>query len=382
MPLRLTYPSQGETEAERNGQKRSPAIGVVMGALGALLVGAAGLGAAPLPADPPKKPNPAELYGLQGGETVAPADSRQPNTLMRARHDDTFYKLSNPREGQSSGPGPKRPALLIDYEVVEKGKFDGGTLIIHTPDGGRAEVALHSVVNQDHGTIELVGVKRFGNITIPRNANFPKNAEFYVTRGDDRYRPPSKFIVSNTAVLGEMKVKTRARDWTAEEIARYGKPPPNYTSPNVHLEVGEDVPAIPEGGGKLRYVEPEGRLLGLEYSLGEWNKEKCVSGLTPIFSTDQPKSKPTRVMARPGFAVAGAEVHIGKYTYAIRLLFRKVKSDGTFDMAGAYKGEWIGTPPPGEAQTLVNDGRRVMGIHIQQGAIVDKFALVVEAAEK
>jgi hypothetical protein len=316
------------------------------------------------------------LYGDQGGEPVAPADAGLPSTVMRARRDDTFFKLSNPREGQTSGPGPKRNALLIDYAVAHRGKFDGGTLVILT-EGGRADVALTSVIGRDHGTIELVGVSRFGNLTLPKNATFPKNAEMYVTRGDDRYRPPSNFMVSNSVVLGEMKVTTRARDWTPEEIERYSKPPPNYTSPNVHPNVGEDVPPLAEGGGKFRFVEPDGRLLGLEYHLGEWQGEKCVGGLVPIFSADQPSSKPSRVMARPGYAVAGAEVHGGKLVYAIRLLFRRVKPDGSLDAADAYAGEWIGTPPAGEAKTLVNDGRRVMGIHIQQGAVIDRFALVV-----
>lgn len=199
----------------------------------------------------------------------------------------------------------------------------------------------------------------------------------YVTRGDDRYRPPAKFMVSNTVVMGQMKVTTRARDWTPEEIERYGKPPPNYMTTNVHPNVGEDVPPLAAGGFKNRFVEPDGRLLGLEYNLSEWNKEKCVGGLVPIFSADQPPSLRSRVLARPGYAVAGAEVHTGKLVYAIRLLFRHVKPDGNLDAADAYAGEWIGTPPPGQAEMFVNDGRRVMGISLQQGAVVDRFALVV-----
>ena len=56
---------------------------------------------------------------------------------------------------------------------------------------------------------------------------------------------------------------------------------------------------------------------------------------------------------------------------------------GTLDMKDAYAGEWFGTPSEeGKATTLVNDGRRVLGIHFQQGAIVDRFALVVEEKAK
>jgi hypothetical protein len=301
---------------------------------------------------------------------------------MRARRDDTFLKLSNPRVGKTSGPGQKRDALLVDYEVVSKGKFDGGTLILHTEDGGRAEVALTSIAKRDDGTIELVGVKYFGNIKIAKDTKFPENVEMYVTRGDDRYDPPSKFMVSNSVVMGKMKTTTRPRDWTVEEIERYTKPPLSYKNPNAYPEIGEDVPALPEAGGKFRFVDPDGRLLGLDYSVGEWEKRKVISRLTPVFSLDQPKSHSARSVARKGYAVAGAELNVDKYVCGIRLLFRRVKPDGTLDAKDAYAGEWLGVAPTGEATKLVNDGRRVLGIHYQQGAIVDRFALVVEAEAK
>jgi predicted Zn finger-like uncharacterized protein len=339
---------------------------------------------APLVNAPPVNPAPlvkgvaSELYGDQGGDLVAPADAGLPNTVMRARRDDTFFKLSNPREGQTEGPGPRRNALLVDYEALRRGKFDGGTLVVHTDDGGKAEVPLHFIAGRDHGTIELVGVTRFGNLRLPKNVTFPKNAEMYVTRGDARYRPPSNFMVSNSLVMGEMKITTRARNWTPEEIDIYGKPPPNYTTPNVHPTVGEDVPPLSGMGVTMRYVEPNGQLLGLDYRMGEWEKEKCVGGLVPIFSADQPPAPvSSRAIARPGYAVAGAEVHTGKYVDAIRLLFRRVKADGTLDATDAYASEWIGDPSAGEAKTLANDGRRVLGVNLQQGAVLDRFALVV-----
>src|SRR5262245_61581452 len=63
---------------------------------------------------------PEEMYGDQGGEKVLPANSKAPNTVMRARLEDTFLKLSNPRMGQA-GTGKKgAKALLIDYEVVSR----------------------------------------------------------------------------------------------------------------------------------------------------------------------------------------------------------------------------------------------------------------------
>ena len=147
----------------------------------------------------------------------------------------------------------------------------------------------------------------------------------------------------------------------------------------MHPMVGEDVPSLNGWPWKNRFVEPEGRLLGLEYGMGEWDKKKRIGSLAPIFSLDQPASGPTRELARPGYAVAGAEVNFDKegYVFGIRLLFRRVKSDGSLDGADAYAGTWIGTAPEGAPTVLANDGRRVIGMSCQNGAVVDRFALVV-----
>jgi hypothetical protein len=106
----------------------------------------------------------------------------------------------------------------------------------------------------------------------------------------------------------------------------------------------------------------------------------------PVFAANQPKQKTVRSLARKGYAVAGAEAFIDKETYGVRLLFARVKADDTLDMKDSYAGEWIGSPPDGDkkATTLVNDGRRVIGInfHAHQGAYIGKFALVADGEAK
>jgi hypothetical protein len=337
------------------------------------------LGGPLLPAaEPPATPAPAELYGDQGGEVVESAATNGSDLVMRARRDDTFFIISNVREGIATG-SKTRPALFIDYKVARRGKFDGGVLAFRTPDGKVQEVAMNSITGRDEGTMELHNLQTRGPAkSKAKSLPFPKEAEAYLVRGDDRYRPAPRFLISNVVVLGSAKVATKPRDWTQDEIAMYGNPPPNYLNPNAHPDFGEDVPKL-TGQGR-RYVEPNGHLLGLEFHLGRWDNQDCVGGLTPIFALDQPATKDARSTARKGYAVAGAEVHADKFVNAIRLLFCRVKSDGTLNMADRYKGEWIGRqPPPGAIlQTLVNDGRRVAGIHIQTGAIVDRFSLVVE----
>ena len=345
------------------------AITLLLATLPAETRGQPGKALAPTTSPPAKAKttvDPKELYGDQNGEKVAVANSRVPNTVM-----------------QVGGEKAKRNVLLVDYEVASRGKLDGGFLVIHADDGSRTEVALKSIVGRDEGTIEIGGVGFFGNIKVAKNANFPANLELYVTRGDDRYDPPSRFMVSNSVVMGKMKTTTKPRNWTPEEIERYTKAPPSYKNPNAYPTIGVDVPALPAGEPTpSRYVDPDGRLLGLDYLVGDWENQKTVWRLTPVYSADQPKTHAVRAIARKGYAVSGAEVNADKYVIGIRLLFRRVKADGTLDEKDAYAGDWIGTAPKGEAAKLVNDGRRVMGIHFQQGAIVDKFALVVDGEAK
>jgi hypothetical protein len=336
-------------------------------------------------------------YGDQGGEKVMPATSRLPNAVMRARKEDTFLKLSNPRLGTVSGATGKggkggkgakgligAKALLVDYEVVSKGKFEGGSIVLRASDGSKAEVALTSLTGRDEGTIQLVGAQRFRGSKASRDVMVPEDLEMYIVRGDDRYDPPSKYMVSNAVVMGKMKTSTRPRDWTAAEIARYGKSPPAYKNPNAFPDVGEDVPPLEGSPGPRfhRYVDPEGMLLGLDYSVGDWDKRKTIGRLAPVYTIDQPKQNTARSVARKGYAVAGAELNEDKYVLGIRLLFCRVKADGTLDMKDAYSGPWMGTPAGGKAVTLVNDGRRVLGIHFKTGAIVDRFALVAENKTK
>jgi hypothetical protein len=325
---------------------------------------------------------PEELYGDQRGAKVLPGNSRLPNSVMRAHLEDTFLKLSDPRIDE------KGNALLIDYEVVSKGKLKPSALVIRADDGSKAEIALKNIAGRDSGTIQLVGAKNFGNFKFRTKIQVPENVEMYAIRRDDSYEPSMTFMVSNSVVLGKMRTISKARDWTTEESARYAKGPLAYKNVNGYPDVGEDVPALTAHPQMLvsRYVNPEGRLLGLDYSDGDWHKRKCMVQLAPVFAANQPKQHTVRSLARKGYAVAGAEAFIDKETYGVRLLFARVKPDDTLDMKDSYTGEWIGSPPDEgkKATTLVNDGRRVIGIHYHahSGAYIGKFALVADGEAK
>lgn len=325
-----------------------------------------------------QKIKPEELYGDQGGTKVLPGNSKQPFAVMRAHLEDTFLKLSDPRIDKKAG------ALLIDYEVVSKGKLKPSALVIRADDGSKAEIGLKSIAERDSGTIQLVGTKNFGSFKFKTKVQFPENMEMYAIRKEDGYEPSMSFMVSNPVVLGKMKTMTRARDWSTEEIARYLKGPLAYKNVNGYPDVGEDVPALKAHPQMLvsRYVDPKGRLLGLDYSDGDWNNRKRIMRLAPVFAVSQPKQHTARSVARKGYAVAGAEAFIDGETHGVRLLFARVKANDTLDMKDTYAGEWIGSAPDAgkKATTLVNDGRRVIGVnfHAHSGSYIGKFALVAD----
>jgi hypothetical protein len=208
--------------------------------------------------------------------------------------------------------------------------------------------------------------------------------ELYLTRGEGRYgmQPMPVFKVSNSVTVGNMPRKTLARNWTKEEIDRLTKPPPNYANANAHPNVGQDTPFAGDttGGGSMRYVEPGGLLLGVEYRLGEWDKEKCLGTLVPIFSRQQPATLKDRVLAPEGYAVGAFKVQSKKFADAVKVIFFRVKPDGRLDPNDAFPSEWIGYPEGEEGKTLGGDGTRVIGIVNRQGAILNGVALVLDPA--
>jgi hypothetical protein len=322
----------------------------------------------------PVQEAPAGLYGDQGGEEVAPADPSLPDTLLRARAGDTFYKISNARIGTGRFPGP---VLFVDYEIVKQGQYNGASLVIHGDDGRHQQVLLFGGL-RTHGTLEIES-RGFG---FPGRAAFPQTCELYMTRGDPRYGPNAPtFKVSNSTTIGMMNRQTRARNWTKEEIDRLSKPPPNYSSPNAHPDVGQDTPFAGDstGGGSFRYVEPNGLLLGLDYRVAEWEGEKALGGVVPVFTRDQPVSPAClRVLAKEGYAVGGAKVRSKRFVDAVQLVFMRVKPDGRLDPADSYTSEWFGDAGDQPLKTLAGDGTRVNGIHCRQGAILNGLALVVD----
>ena len=308
-----------------------------------------------------------KLYGDQGGEMCEPADDRKPNTVLRAGIDDVFYKIMDVAvEGESK--------LIVQYEAVRRGSHPATHLVIHFPDGENGKLDLHLPKDREHGVVRIAFQRRgpFGKFAGPGKA--PTDAEFYFIRSDAKYtNEPPVFKVSNSHVMGDMPVTTKARDWTPQEIARITHEP----------DPGVDTPFAggPGEHANVRLVDDSAPMLGIQYRTGAWADEKCFGDLQPIHRDTKPSPfLPTKVVAKEGYAVSGAEVQSQKYVDAIKLHFRKLRADGSLDPSDEYQSEWFGEPSADAKVTKIEgDGRRVIGIALRRFAVVDSFALVLES---
>ena len=334
----------------------------------------------PVVAEPPMPPPlpkfveaPANLYGTQGNAQIAPA-LLAPHTIMRARSDDTFYRIGNPRVAPSGGN--PRGSFHVQFQVAPRGKLSATHLVLRFNDNKVFKTALGPVVNKDKGSV--------GSVKDPTTgAQFPEDIECYLVRVDSSFgNPAGVFLVSDVVHLGNFAgEETRPRDWTSEEIARFTKEAPPGLRENAFPEIGVDTQFAGSslGGIPRRYVDPKGHLLGLEYRIGAWRGEQCISGLQPVYSLDQNKLYPNRVVAKEGYAVSGAEVQVRNQVDAIKFRFRRIKPDGALDPADAYESAWFGAfDPTGPNTTLGDTGPRVLGFVTRAGVVVNGFALVLD----
>jgi hypothetical protein len=317
----------------------------------------------------------ASMYGDTGGEQTLPSGT--PDAPLRARKDDRFYTLSNPRIGTSRFG---RSTLNVDYKTARKGEFSGGTLLIRGGDGNTLRVTLLGLFS-DAETIEVED--RFGGG--PFSKPLPKNAELYMIRNESRYgvQPMPAFKVSNSVIMGTMPnpQTTLARNWTAEEGRIFTSPFQSHLNPNSSPHLGKDTETAGDNknGGAQRYVDASKPLIGLEYRAGEWEKEKCIGQVVAVYDTKQsPFPGLSRVTARSGYAVGGVNVQSKKFVDAIQVVFMKIKPSGGLDATDLYTSDWLGTVGDGKTTKLGQTGKIVMGINCKQGAILNGFALVME----
>jgi hypothetical protein len=318
---------------------------------------------------------PPGTYGYQGGEPILPADAADPDALLRCRAADSFYKLSNPRKNTE----PKEGALLVDYERIRKGKpFEVGkphemAAVFHRENGSRSTVPLREPPSLSKGILSIPYPAEEGQPSL-----FP-NFEVYLTNADSRYSTAiPAFKVSTSAMIGNASKSTVARNWTKAEIALLTQPPGNFTQANIHPNVGTDTLFAGDAkiGEPLRYVEPKGLLIGLDYRLVEIKGYNYISKIIPIFSRHQPRLLVQRVVAKEGYAVGGFKALAGDVLDAIQIAFYRIKANGRLDPSDSYMSSWIGTVGKEKGQILGGAGAPVIGVHCRQGQILNAVALV------
>jgi ribosomal protein S27E len=317
---------------------------------------------------------PANLYGTQGNEPIASAVP-SPLTVMRARSDDSFYRLDNPRT-EASGGAP-RSAFLVHFRTELHGKCVGTHLMIRYGDGRKTMVAVGNDLLVGAGTLRAIKDPTSGQV-------FPEDIECFLVRVDTSFGSPQGFfLVSDVVRMGTIPDRTRPRDWTAAEIARFTKESPVGLRENAFAGVGRDTPfaGSPPSPGQVprRYLDPKGHLIGLEFGVGMWMNEPCLNALRPVYSQDQNRLHPQSVVAKEGYAVAGADVQYRNSVDAIKLHFRRVRPDGSLDPNDVYDSPWFGaTDATARVMSLGNTGARVLGVFTRGGAVIDSVALVLE----
>ncbi len=347
-----------------------------------------GGGADELPSRTKKQPAPgSELYGETGGEATLPADEAPPSAPLRARKTDTFFTLSNPRIATITGrfppplPGANQ-VIAIDYVRTAERAVAGGESIVIRTAGGKDILVNMNNLRDRAGTIELQVANRG-----PWTGALPKNAEFYLIRGEGRYGKAfdKSFKVSNSVVMGATDFPvTQARDWTAGEAKLLAAAPVEAPKANANQNVGEDGPI---GGAanafKQRFAEAGKPLLGFDSYDWFWpvegGKEECLSPVVPIYDRAYPDMGQRRTLAKQGYAVGGLEVKSKTYVNGVKVTFMKLKADGTLDPADTYQSPWLGPHTIGTKDAkLVSDGRPVIGLLCYQAGNLSGIGLVLD----
>ena len=337
----------------------------------------------------------AAYYGDQGGEKVLSAEGNGKNPL-RARKEQPFFKLKNLRKGERRFG---KESLSFDWEETKTGERPHSIFIVlKSPDKNfRAsqEVGFRAAPGEKSGTVTLEVAFGAGSM-----ANMPVDAELYLAARSFQWSDLS-FKLSNSVKLGSAEC-TYARNWTQQETERITKvigPPATATAANHHpspgfppspaqpgasgmelpADFGEDTAWVGDasGGSPRRTGDKDKPLLGFNYSMGDWAGGPCLAKLLPIYSTNAPPSGQTQVLAKPGYAAAGLQVHADKVVRGVQVIFMKLNADGTLNAADSYVSELAGAQAPAP-QKLGGDGRRMVGVHLRQGLIIDALAVVMQ----
>jgi hypothetical protein len=137
------------------------------------------------------------------------------------------------------------------------------------------------------------------------------------------------------------------------------------------------------GGTPHRSVSSEGKpVLGLSYWMGEWSGQEAVAALDPIWDRNAAPAGGKAVLAKEGYAVGGLKVDGKDLVCAVKVVFLRIKPDGTLDRTKSYTSDWLGKPTGQAPKTVGGTGSKVVGVHGRRGAVLDAVGLVLAKSQK
>jgi hypothetical protein len=175
---------------------------------------------------------------------------------------------------------------------------------------------------------------------------------------------------------------------SSEEDAR------NELVPTRSVEEG-GMPRKPKkteaAGGKGRdpfedLAAPGQLMVGLIVTEGNSSGYHVISSVRPVYASPDgrhmesrvygtPSDKTTKLIARPGYAVAGMRVKSGIFVDGFEVIFMRIGDDGLVP-DDTYVSDWVGGPGGAKEQKLGGDGRPVIGIYGECGTIVPRLGLL------
>ena len=137
---------------------------------------------------------------------------------------------------------------------------------------------------------------------------------------------------------------------------------------------------------------PAVRLVGFEVGLGKFINNDVVKAIRPIYRVGDKDSvgeqygtnltNVVKVIAKPGYAVAGVSLKTGLGIDGMSVTFMKI-ADGKLDPKDAYESEWIGGKGGGGPVKIGGDGTLVVGILVKANAKdVSGFGLIYTDTNK
>ncbi len=382
----------------------------------------------------------AAYYGDQGGERILSAEGNAKNPL-RSRKDQPFFTLKNPRKGarkfgkeslsvdweeSKTGERPQDVFMVlkpvdermqeVNLHIDRREKQGTITLEVAFGAGSMADVPTNVeffLATRSNSFSDLTfklsnsvtlgsadytyarnwtqqETERIAKVVGPPPAASSSVAATTPPTSSPPNSPPATTTAQNNSPPGGFP-PGRFPDGRGPGTVQPpgfpppGSPPPGFPpgqpsqSPPQTFDVGEDTEWLGNttGGNPQRRVEKDKALLGFNYSLGNWAGGPCLSKLIPIYSPDPPTGDQKQIVAKPGYAASGLQVHADKVVRGVQVIFMKLNDDGTLNSADTYLSELAGVASE-SAKKLGGDGRKMLGVHVRQGIIIDAISAVME----